>query len=70
MPDQTDTAIASPCIKICALDASQICIGCGRSLDEIAEWLNAGERRRQAILNTSRQRLTALARPSTPETRR
>jgi predicted Fe-S protein YdhL (DUF1289 family) len=28
----------SPCIKVCALDAQGICVGCLRTLDEIAKW--------------------------------
>jgi predicted Fe-S protein YdhL (DUF1289 family) len=28
----------SPCINVCALDATQTCIGCGRTIDEIARW--------------------------------
>ncbi len=41
--------IETPCIKVCAVDAgSGLCIGCGRSLDEIARWatMDAAERRR------------------------
>jgi predicted Fe-S protein YdhL (DUF1289 family) len=31
--------IETPCIKICEIDqASQLCRGCGRSLQEIAHW--------------------------------
>jgi predicted Fe-S protein YdhL (DUF1289 family) len=31
--------IESPCVKICTLDArSRLCLGCGRSIDEIARW--------------------------------
>jgi len=31
--------IESPCIEICTLDArSGQCLGCGRSIDEIARW--------------------------------
>ena len=31
--------IASPCTKVCVMDAEQrYCLGCGRSLDEIARW--------------------------------
>jgi len=39
--------IASPCIKVCTLDASgQVCTGCFRNLDEIAFWsqMDNGER--------------------------
>jgi predicted Fe-S protein YdhL (DUF1289 family) len=29
----------SPCVKICTLDArSGLCLGCGRTVDEIARW--------------------------------
>jgi predicted Fe-S protein YdhL (DUF1289 family) len=41
--------IESPCVKICTLDArSGICLGCGRTIDEIARWtaMNAAERSR------------------------
>ena len=31
--------VASPCISVCVMDAAAgICIGCFRTLDEIAEW--------------------------------
>ncbi len=39
--------IESPCVKICTLDArSRMCLGCGRSIDEIARWtaMSAAER--------------------------
>ena len=41
--------IESPCVKLCTLDArSRMCLGCGRSIDEIARWtvLSAAERAR------------------------
>jgi predicted Fe-S protein YdhL (DUF1289 family) len=28
----------TPCINICTLDENQVCLGCRRTLDEIAEW--------------------------------
>lgn len=28
----------TPCINICTLDEHQVCLGCRRTLDEIAEW--------------------------------
>ena len=32
--------IESPCVKVCTLDAQAgLCLGCGRTLDEIARWL-------------------------------
>ncbi len=41
--------IETPCVKICTLDArSGMCLGCGRSIDEIAGWgaMSAAERAR------------------------
>ena len=34
----TRAAPASPCIDVCTLDASRTCVGCRRTLDEIARW--------------------------------
>jgi len=34
----TQAAPASPCMNVCVLDASRTCIGCLRTLDEIARW--------------------------------
>jgi uncharacterized protein len=41
--------IESPCTNICTLDArSRLCLGCGRTVDEIARWaaMSADERAR------------------------
>ena len=41
--------IETPCVKICTVDARRgICLGCGRTIDEIARWsaMSAAERRR------------------------
>jgi len=41
--------IESPCVKICTLDARfGLCLGCGRTIDEIARWtaMDAAERSR------------------------
>lgn len=34
----TPAGPASPCMNICVLDASRVCVGCRRTLDEIARW--------------------------------
>ena len=42
---------ASPCTGLCRLDAAQQhCLGCGRSLAEIAAWGTASPAARRAIL--------------------
>lgn len=43
--------VTSPCIGICHLDADDVCKGCHRTLDEIAEWSRVSDDRRRAILN-------------------
>jgi predicted Fe-S protein YdhL (DUF1289 family) len=42
-------AIESPCVRLCVVEpASRLCMGCLRSIDEIAAWtrMTAEERRR------------------------
>ena len=34
----TQAGPASPCMNVCVLDAARVCVGCGRTLDEIARW--------------------------------
>jgi uncharacterized protein len=45
------TPIASPCIKVCALEPqSGICLGCYRTLPEIAGWGRMTDTQREAIM--------------------
>ncbi len=52
----TDPRPLSPCINLCKLDQEGICIGCYRSIDEIARWtsLSAAEQRR--VLEAAQRR--------------
>lgn len=53
------SAIASPCIKICVIDPqSGLCEGCGRTLQEIAQWSRLGDAERRAIMATLEDRLS------------
>lgn len=50
-------AVPSPCVQICALDpVTDICTGCGRTLDEIAEWSAAGPERQREIVTRAAAR--------------
>lgn len=50
--------VASPCVKRCELDEARgICLGCGRSLAEIAAWPTASPALRAVIVAAARQRL-------------
>jgi predicted Fe-S protein YdhL (DUF1289 family) len=60
----TPTPAPSPCIGICQLDAQQLCVGCRRTLDEIAEWPLATEARRREILHELASRKAGAARPA------
>lgn len=43
--------ISSPCVKVCAVDGrSGQCVGCGRTLGEIAAWRGLDEARRREIM--------------------
>ena len=43
--------VASPCIKVCIVDGeSGLCLGCLRTLDEIAAWSGLPEAEREAIM--------------------
>jgi uncharacterized protein len=62
----TQVAPTSPCINVCVLDAARTCVGCGRTLDEIARWgrMSAVEQWQViARLERVRQQVTATASP-------
>ena len=43
--------IESPCVKICVIDGeSRLCLGCYRSLDEIAGWSGLSAETRRAVM--------------------
>ncbi|KZY60341.1 Fe-S oxidoreductase [Oleiphilus sp. HI0071] len=48
--------IASPCVSICALDDSDICVGCHRSGQEIAGWGAKSEAEKAEIMVKVRER--------------
>jgi predicted Fe-S protein YdhL (DUF1289 family) len=54
-------AIISPCVRVCAVDGrSGNCIGCGRTLPEIAQWSRYSNAERQRIMDLLPARLQAL----------
>ena len=65
------TAIVSPCTRLCAIDpVTRLCAGCGRTLDEIANWLNYDNNRRRRIMEALPERMARMAEPSGEESRR
>ncbi|HEY1772282.1 MAG TPA: DUF1289 domain-containing protein [Gammaproteobacteria bacterium] len=55
--------VPSPCVRNCCLDEREVCLGCGRSLDEIKAWSEAEDTERLAILEkAARRRVERAAR--------
>ena len=53
--------MSSPCIKVCQMDPVRgVCIGCCRTLDEIARWSGMNEGERTAIVGQLAPRRKAL----------
>jgi predicted Fe-S protein YdhL (DUF1289 family) len=53
-------AIASPCVKVCTLDAKAgLCLGCGRTLAEIEQWIRLSAAERARIMDELPARLAA-----------
>lgn len=48
--------VKSPCISVCALNDDGICIGCWRSVDEIAAWSELDQQSRLEIVRSAHQR--------------
>ena len=54
--------LESPCTKVCVVHPTQsLCIGCGRSLDEIARWVEFDAAARARIMAELPARLKTLA---------
>ncbi len=39
----------SPCVNICTAGPDGVCSGCGRTLQEISDWLRMDDARRRAV---------------------
>lgn len=47
---EAERPVRSPCVSICALDEADICVGCQRTVDEIARWGRMTNDERRAVL--------------------
>ena len=57
----TDQPIKTPCIKVCAIDASTgWCLGCGRTLPEIGGWMAMGGDSRDLVMEALSERILKL----------
>ncbi len=63
MSEPASLSVVSPCVGICELDQeTNMCIGCWRSLEEVAEWASASLDRRRDIVIQARNRREAAKR--------
>ena len=53
-------AIPSPCIGVCMLDAERMCLGCHRSVDEIARWAQFDDEERRRLMEQELPRRARL----------
>lgn len=54
-------AILSPCKKICAVDGQTgLCLGCGRTLNEIGQWSRLSDAQRRAVMDELDERMKRL----------
>jgi uncharacterized protein len=54
-------AMSTPCIGVCSIEPkSGLCLGCGRTLPEVARWGRLSEEERLAIMTTLPARLARL----------
>jgi len=50
--------VKSPCVKVCQMDPQRgLCLGCARTLDEIARWGSMSDAERDSILQQLGTRL-------------
>ncbi|MEP7210504.1 MAG: DUF1289 domain-containing protein [Alphaproteobacteria bacterium] len=53
--------IKTPCIKVCVVDGSSgHCLGCGRTLNEIAKWARLTDAERDTVIGLLPPRIEAL----------
>ena len=59
--DEPSPPIATPCIKVCVVDdESGLCLGCLRTLAEIAAWSGYSDAERAAIMDELPDRRTLI----------
>jgi predicted Fe-S protein YdhL (DUF1289 family) len=52
--------VPSPCLSVCRMSASnELCLGCFRTLDEIALWSRMGEDAKREVWQSIGQRIAA-----------
>ena len=55
--------VESPCVNVCTLDAHKVCIGCGRTIEEIAIWSRLSVEEQLAVCERAAQRKQSFSSP-------
>ena len=63
--------VPSPCISVCVMDATNgVCIGCLRTLDEIAAWSVLDDNARRAVWSALAERASVITAKTESDARR
>lgn len=55
--EPAEAPLASPCRRQCCLNDDEVCLGCGRTLQDILDWGSADNVQRQLICEGAVRRL-------------
>ncbi|MDX1696594.1 MAG: DUF1289 domain-containing protein [Ketobacteraceae bacterium] len=58
-PDAASTGSRSPCVRNCCLDEGDVCLGCGRTLQEIVGWNQLSDAEKDEVLARAAERRKA-----------
>jgi len=50
----------SPCIGLCTLNEENLCLGCGRALNEITDWHSSSDEEKSGICQRAQERVALL----------
>lgn len=57
----------SPCVKVCQMDPRRgLCLGCARTLDEIARWAQMSDAERDRVMTELPTRRSDVAKIAVP----
>jgi predicted Fe-S protein YdhL (DUF1289 family) len=66
--DEAMQVTESPCVQVCSIhQPSGLCLGCGRSLDEISRWAEMVPDERRRVMDSLPARVAAAALPPPPQ---
>ena len=52
--------VPNPCVNLCSLNASNVCIGCYRTIDEVGAWGRYSDEQRREVLENCERRFQEM----------